>query len=73
MGVTNNLTNTDGSPASKKALKINQTLSEVKKGIALLAHQNAEQFRIDALENYRLKLEHDLEIELTKWSWENMW
>lgn len=66
------ITNTDGSEASKLALVIHQHIQTVEAGLKSLKSEGAETFRIDALENYLLRLEYDLENELTKWAYANM-
>tara|TARA_Y100001938_G_C8100800_1_gene441574 strand:- start:1950 stop:2165 length:216 start_codon:yes stop_codon:yes gene_type:complete len=71
--MTTDLKNTDGTEPSKKALKINQDLQELKRNIRDAKRRGIEQYRIEALENYQLKLEYDLSVELNKWSYENLW
>ena len=66
------LTNTDGSQVRMKALRIYESIRTVQEGIKQLREENAETFRIDALENYLLRLKYDLDNELNRWAWENM-
>ena len=66
------LTNTDGSEVRNKALNIYENIRTVQDSIKQLKEENAETFRIDALENYLLRLKYDLDDELNRWAWENM-
>lgn len=66
------LTNTDGSQVRRKALRIYENIRTVQEGIKQLREENAETFRIDALENYLLRLKYDLDNELNNWAMVNM-
>ena len=66
------LTNTDGSQVRMKALRIYESIRTVQESIKQLKEENAETFRIDALENYLLRLKYDLDNELNNWAMVNM-
>jgi hypothetical protein len=66
------LTNTDGSQVRRRALSIYENIRTVQRSIKQLREENAEPFRIDALENYLLRLKYDLDDELNRWAWVNM-
>ena len=66
------LKNTDGSQVRRKALRIYENIRTVQEGIKQLREENAETFRIDALENYLLRLKYDLDNELNNWAMVNM-